>query len=216
MIVVEGYAESQSIINQLNKKYPIYLKSKHEKIKLEVKEILVGEFYLTQVILFPEKKLTVGDEYALCIEGISAHKKPFQRWNTKTRSYENIKWQVVAGRDEQAPVWREKPKNFTKSLTHLGCGPAMYVVFDFQVEESSEYLIKTTVLNKKTQKSTSYYLKHNNGKIQIGHGMCSGAFVFNDDDYEVTFDLVDVAGNITRWDEQAISFTKPTDADSEE
>jgi hypothetical protein len=53
--------------------------------------------------------------------------------------------------------------------------------------------------------------------IKIGHGMCLGAFLFeNGDDYEISFDLMDASGNTTNWTDDKIEFTKPEEQTHEE
>ncbi len=72
-------------------------------------------------------------------------------------------------------------------------------------------LIKTTVKNLKTGKETTYYIQPEEGKINVGHDMCSGAFDFDDsENYEVGFSFMDASGNLTEWTGDRIKFTKPT------
>jgi hypothetical protein len=58
---------------------------------------------------------------------------------------------------------------------------------------------------------TSYYVEPVKGNLNIGHGMCSGAFNFDEgDDYEIEFSIMDESGNMTAWTGDRIKFTKPT------
>ena len=70
IFLIEGYATSQKIIQALGASYKVYLKSNKQEIKLNVQEILVGQFQLTQAILKPESSLSVGQEYELVIENL--------------------------------------------------------------------------------------------------------------------------------------------------
>lgn len=78
------------------------------------------------------------------------------------------------------------------------------------INDKSETFIKAIVDNKSTNCSTIYYLTGNNGKIKIGHGMCSGAFLFHKgEQFEVSFQLIDQSGNSTLTTEK-ILFAMPT------
>ena len=88
----------------------------------------------------------------------------------------------------------------------------MSVNFDFPIKDSSEVIIKTTVKNIKSGIKTTYYIAPQNNQIGVGHGMCSGAFTYDDNpDYEVEFTFMDASGNTTTWTGERIQFTKPTD-----
>ena len=53
-------------------------------------------------------------------------------------------------------------------------------------------------------------VKYKNGKIKIGHGMCSGAFKLElNEKYEVRFKAMDSSGNISDSNVN-INFTSPT------
>ena len=215
IIVIDGYAESQNVIVGLNKKYPIYLKAGVKKIKLTVKEILIGEFYLTQAVLTADHTLEAGKDYELFIDNLPEFERPLRKWNSRTKEYEKLKWTVVEGSDNISPTWTEKPTETKKTLVYYGCGPATFVHFNFRVEEQSGFLIKTTVTNQKTKKVTSYYLEPNDSNLHVGHGMCSGAFKFKGgDEFEISFDIMDASGNLTSWTEQKMFFTKPNDQNS--
>jgi hypothetical protein len=86
----------------------------------------------------------------------------------------------------------------------------MSVDFDFPIRDSSEVAIQTTVKNIKSGVETTYYIMPQNNQILVGHGMCSGAFTFDEsNDYEVEFSFMDSSGNITSWVGDRIKFTKP-------
>ena len=214
IIVIDGYEASQDIVTGLNKKYPIYLVSDKHKIKLTVKEILIGQFRLTQAVLIPETILTVGLDYTLIIDNLPEGES-LDRWNFELKKSEPVVYTVGPELDNTKAIFDDFPKEIKKSLIHLGCGPSIHVVFDCDVTDSSEYLVKATVKNLKTGKETSYYLEPDEGTVNIGHGMCSGAFIFDDgDNYEVEFSLMDASGNLTAWIGDRIKFTRPTDTDN--
>jgi hypothetical protein len=89
-------------------------------------------------------------------------------------------------------------------------------VFSNPATDNSEIIIKTTVKNLKTRKETTYYIEPNQEVINVGHGMCSGAFAYVEDDehYEIEFAYMDSSGNLTPWTGERIKFTKPTPENS--
>lgn len=209
IIILEGYGESQNIIKELNKKFPIYLVNGKQKVKLKIKEILIGQLNLTQAVLIPETKLKIGLNYTLFIENLPYY-EPLKRWNSKLSKHESIFYNVVKGKDKLQPIFKTIPKEIKKTNIQYGCGPAKYVEFDCQVEESSKYLVKTTVRSLKSGNETTYYIEPKNGIILIGHDMCSGEFTFNEgDNYEIEFSLMDELSNLTKWTGERIKFTKP-------
>lgn len=209
IFVIDGYAQSQAVILELDKKYKVYLKSGDSKIRLIVSELYVGQFYLTQAILKPETELIAGLEYTVCIEGLPEY-ETLKRYNTKTRKNEAVSYKILAEKDEIAPQITAKPKVIDKSIVHFGCGPAVYVIFDNPVKDSSELLVKTTLKNKTTGKETTYYILPSENQIGVGHSMCSGAFDFDENkDYEIEFSFMDASGNMTAWTGERITFTKP-------
>ena len=211
IFVLTGYAESQHVIFALNKKHPVYLKSGHHKIKLLVSEICIGQFYLTQAILKPETPLEAGLEYTLCIDKLPEYEH-LDRYNSKTESYEPISYTVSTVVDTNKPELLTSAKELKKTIRYYGCGPAKYVVFSNPATDSSEIIIKTTVKNLKTRKETTYYVEPNQEVINVGHGMCSGAFTYDaaDENYEIEFSYMDSSGNLTPWSGERIKFTKPT------
>ena len=215
LIVIDGYSLSQKIILQLNLKYPVYLKSGDEKVELTVEEIIIGEGSLTQAILKPVKELIPGREYHIYIDNIPENQSPeTKNWNSITGKYEYPNWKVIKGRDISKPKWVSKPKELKKTFIAFGCGPEAYVYFSFQASDQSEILIKTSVTSLASNKTTISYLKpEDNGVLKVGRGMCGGAFNFNEgDNFEVKFDIMDSSGNITRWTENKIAFTKPIES----
>lgn len=209
IFVLEGYAESQHIINGLNEKYPIYLKSGDKRVALLVSEICVGEFWLTQAVLRAATTLEAGVEYTLQIDNLPQYEN-LGTYNSATTKYDPIKYKVLAEVDTRKPVVNSKPKEIGKKLVYFGCGPAKSVFFSHTSKDETEILVKTTVKNVSTGKETTYYIIPEDNKIDVGHGMCSGAFTFDDNKkYEVEFDFMDASGNISKWIGERITFTSP-------
>lgn len=212
IFILDGYAQSQEVILSLNTKYPIYLKSKKKKVLLAVKEICIGQMSVTQAVLYPVEELEVGETYTVCIDSLA--ELPLTRYNSKTSKYDPVTYTILDESDFISPIFVFYPKETEKAYTPFGCGPAIYVIFDYFVTDSSEVKVKTTVKNLTTETETTYYISANQGKIQIGHGMCSGPFKFEEGEkYEVEFALMDASGNMLNWERERIPFVSPTEKD---
>lgn len=216
IIVIETYGVSQTIISELNAKYPIFLKAGENKIKLNVQEICLGQFQLTQAILVPEETLVAGQEYQLIIENMTDG-EALKQWNSTSAKYDLVKWKVESGMDNVKPTWTKKPDQDGKSYVLFGCGPGKNVHFNFAVYDESPVLLKATVTHSKTSKKTSYYINVSNlTKVAVGHDMCSGGFTYKDaEEYEISFDILDFSGNSTPWTYDNIKFTAPIITDGE-
>jgi phosphate/sulfate permease len=213
VFILNGYAASMTVINGLNIKYPVYLKSGNQKIKLQVKEILIGQYRIAQAILIPRENLEAGKVYEMCIDSLPDNES-IRMYNNTSNTRLKIQWQVTNGLDKDAPQWTQPPAYTNKTKNALGCGPAIAVNFSFGSNEApAALMVLATVKDMVTGKKTDYYIVPAEGKITVGYGMCSGAFDFTDSRaYEVTFALMDASGNITPPC-NPISFTAPTFAD---
>lgn len=211
-IVLEGYFRSESIIDSLNHSYPIYLLSDKHKVKLNVKTINKGDFGLTQAILVPDEKLTIGETYVLTIDNLDEDSKELlYKWNTKDRAKEPIAWEVIKGNDLSKPKLRSAPKLIDSKTTHYGCGPSVFVEFKLSIDDESEVLIKTELIDISSGKSTIYILPMSeSNKLNVGHGMCSGAFKYErEKSYKIRFSPIDISGNDSDTWTDWIAFESP-------
>jgi len=203
IFVIEGYAQSQELIIQLNKKNNIYLSCNSERIPIKVLRILKGQYSLTQAVLRPEKELQIGKTYELHIDNLGIF---------DIDEYKVVKWTVTSERDKEKPIWNCEPTFKNESFTAFGCGPAMYVNFYGAYNDQSPTLIYAKVFDKKNKTSSDYFLSSDNQKISLGHGMCSGEFSFDKEiNYEVQFGLLDASGNENLTLTKPITFKRPTE-----
>lgn len=221
LFLLEGYGMSQKVINGLNKEYQVYLFANGKRINLLVKETLVGEFLLTQALLRPEFPLETGVTYTLTIDNLPAHEK-LAKYDYTTRKYKPVTFVSSSFTDSVSPVVERNPVEINKQYISFGCGPQKMVVFDCPVKDSSELLVRTTVKNIATGKSTTYILSPVTTQIGVGHGMCSGEFNFGGgnpyavtaDKFEVTFVFMDLSGNFTKTT-PPVQITEPVPDDGE-
>ena len=96
-----------------------------------------------------------------------------------------------------------RPKLISKTYKAYGCGPAIFANFQVKINDASETLVKTEVVDLENNEKTIYYLNSKDEKIYVGHSMCSGAFALKKNGkYKVRFDLLDASGNsFGKWSE---------------
>lgn len=214
LIILEFYGGSQLLVPDLNKKYPIYLRSGKEKNILIPVEILKGEFQVTQVVFRPAKELVAKKQYELKLDNLPSYESKPQSFRQGTRT--GISFTVNDVTDIQSPILEQLPVVKKSTMVEYGCGPARWVHISLTGKDESELFVKARVKSKATGKVTDYIVDIENGVVKIGHGMCSGSFHFdNSNSFEVSFQLYDQSGNSTAFT-KAVSFEKPTVATNEE
>ena len=207
-----GYFRSESIIDSLNHSYPIYLLSDKHKVRLNVKTINKGDFGLTQAILILDETLAPGETYVLTIDNLDEDSNnQLTRWNARLRKMEPIAWVVVEGIDLLKPKLKSAPKLIKDKTNLYGCGPSVFVEFKLSVDEESLVLIKTELVEISSGKSTIYYLPlSESSKLNVGHGMCSGAFKYKrEKSYKIRFSPIDINGNDSDTWTEWIAFESP-------
>lgn len=206
IFIIEGYVISESVVRNLNNGNAIYLTSGNDTIPLTVIKTLKSQFHLTQAILKPISNLILGKSYKLNIDNLDEYeKRDFDR--------DSIAWIVNDVLDVQKPIWSKFPSYKSKQMVFFGCGPEVYVNFCACISDNSPVVVYAKVKKLNTQSFSDYYLNPDSCTIQLGHGMCSGEFDFEEgQEYEVTFSLMDASGNIS--DElQSIKFISPSKND---
>lgn len=216
LVVLEGYARSQRIIRSLNEKYPVYLESVGHCVPLTLKGTFRGMFNVTQAILEPDEILMLGKTYQLKIDNLDDRERSLlMKRSNRLGDRAPIAWKVEGETDFKAPNLLGLPEIVDKRVELYGCGPAVYAEFKLRVEDESAFLIKTELISLESGKSNTYYLLLNQSdNVNVGHGMCSGAFRYKKSGkYKVRFSLMDICGNEndkwTEWVKFSTPFEEP-------
>ncbi|MFT5820640.1 MAG: hypothetical protein ACI8ZM_001885 [Crocinitomix sp.] len=193
LITVEGYYRDQEVVRKIGKEYNLYLKSANHVVRLIPMEILEGEMDLTQVVLKPVRALKANIEYELIATSIPKSSTAIPE--VLDLRIPNSKWTVKAIKDNTLPLFTSAPKWIGSIITYYGCGPAKYINFEFETNETNNYLVRTTLTNTTDDSEFTYYLSAD-GIISVGHGMCSGAFnPIAGVKYKIEFSLLDGSWN---------------------
>ena len=103
-----------------------------------------------------------------------------------------IRIPVVGGHSEALNIEFEKTE-----VIHYGCGPSANAIFNIKNKLENEIWYKTEVVEIGSKKRAVYFIKEWQGKLNVGHGMCSGAFIFNrKGKYKVRFTPMNTYKNI--------------------
>ena len=197
ILIIQGYSFSQKVINSFKKDRKAYLESEDgEKIDLTLKEVLIGQMSLTQAIFRPAEKLELNKKYFLKFTHLTDKEnyKELTRYNREIEEHEPVAWTVTEDKTEQ--LNQKLTLKFEQTdVQYYGCGPAAYAVFQPQNSSDSEIWYRTEVYEEKTKTLTTYIIKTWEGKLRVGHGMCSGGFTFNKDgNYKVRFTPMNIDG----------------------
>ena len=172
LLILEFYGTSQSLIPNLNTKYPIYLQSKQGKTILSVIEVLKGGFRTTEVILKPSTLLKGNEKYEFKIDNLPEYERMLFYYNAKSGKDTSVIFTTNNKIDKELPVLKETPVETKKYLQYFGCGPAIGVEFKINGVDTSELFVRASVKNEKTGEITDYILTIDDGQVSIGHGMC--------------------------------------------
>jgi len=204
MFIIQGYATSQETINSFKNRI-IYLESKNgEIIELHLQEILKGQMKLTQAIFRPVSELKPNTTYFLKYSKQTKNEeREMMQYNREKKKREKIYWKTT-DKKSMSPLNPNLNIEFNNTKVNIyGCGPSANTIFNVNNKSEVEIWYKTEVINLKANTKNTFYVKEWKGKLNIGHGMCSGAFTFNrKGNYKVRFSPMNTDGKslkTTEW-----------------
>ncbi len=203
IFVIEGYSSSQAVISEINKHFKIYLKSQNSTIDLQVLKLYTSQFNLTQAILKPVRNLVSGETYSLQTDSLD-------HYNRYDFDVKNFRWTASDKTDNEMPRWQSAPFYLDNTGNKFGCGTERFANFCVCINDVSPVIVLARLKALKTGEISQYYVIPDSSFLKIGHGMCSGEFNFIDNEnYEISFSLMDASGNFDDSLTNAIEFTSP-------
>ena len=194
--IIQGYAYSQKTINSF-KNRKVYLKSESgELIELNLEEFYTGQMQLTQAIFCATSELKPNTKYFLNYSDQTENEgREMKKYNREKKVSEKVYWKTT-DKKELKPLNSNLNIEFENTeVIHYGCGPSANAIFDVKNKAESEIWYKTEVLDLSTNNKKVFYIKEWNGKLNVGHGMCAGAFTYkNKGKYKVRFTPMNIDG----------------------
>jgi len=204
LFIIQGYSMSEETVESFRERAVYLVSESGELVLLTLQEILKGQMSLTQAIFKPVSELKPNTKYFLHYSNETNREVlEIQQWNPESKQREKVYWQTseVKSMDSISPSLKI---DYEKSeVIHYGCGPSSNAIFTVSNSNQLEIWYKTEVIEIATNKKTTFYLTEWENKLNVGHGMCSGAFVFKDQGkYKVRFTPTNIDGEsiqTTEW-----------------
>jgi hypothetical protein len=208
ILMVEGYDRDREFIRSLGSLRNVALRSGKHTVCLDVHARHESQTGLTQVLLSVDAMLDPAQGYRLWIENYA------QVGRTRNLYVESIprpalpSFKVNASRNQRRPAWIKRPEIIKKVRLGNQCPALNYVLFQGKVLCKTDYLILAHMRPKgKNKRWTAYLVPDSNQVFMVGDATCEGAFsLWNHPEYEVKFDLLDIAGNVAPWRGKPILF----------
>ncbi|WP_066219844.1 hypothetical protein [Formosa haliotis] len=202
--IIQGYAFSQKTIKSF-KNRKVYLESEiGELIELNLEEFYIGQMQLTQAIFCPTSELKPNTKYFLKYANQTEdEERDLTQYNKEKKEREKVYWKTTDKKELETLNSNLKVEFENTEVIHYGCGPSAYAIFKVKNKSESEIWYKTEVVDLSTNLLKCFYIKEWNGKLNVGHGMCAGAFTYNNKGkYKVRFTPMNTDGKLlttTSW-----------------
>lgn len=194
--IIQGYAFSQKTISSF-KSRKVYLETESgELIELNLEESYTGQMKLNQAIFCPTSELKPNTKYFLKYSDQTENEAwEMKQYNREKKIREKVYW-ITTDKKELETLNANLSIEFEKTeVIHYGCGPSANAIFDVKNKSESEIWYKTEVVALNTNDQKVFYIKEWKGKLNIGHGMCAGAFTYRDKGkYKVRFTPMNTDG----------------------
>lgn len=191
MFMIQGYGQSQETINSF-KNRTIYLESDNgELIELQLQELLEGQMRLSQAIFCPVSELKPNTTYTLKYTGqTEEEEREMTDYNGEKVYWKTTEEKTIASLNSKMSIKLDKT-----DFERYGCGPSVNAIFKIKNKSKSEVWYKTEVVEIETNNKAVYYIKDINGKLNVGHNMCAGAFIYTRRGrYKVRFTPMNIDG----------------------
>ncbi len=198
MFIIEGYESSVKTIEGFRSRRVFLQSSQGDLVELNLLQILKGQMRLAQAIFKPVQELQPNTTYFLKYSDQTDNEtNEMMQWNSEKNEREKVYWETT-DKKKNPLLNSDLSIEYEKlEVIHFGCGPSANAIFNLINRADSETWFKTEVVDLSTDTNTIYYIKEWYGKVNVGHGMCFGAFTFNREaKYKVRFTPMNNDGEI--------------------
>jgi hypothetical protein len=204
LFIIQGYSMSEETVESFRKREIFLISESGEMVLLTLQEILKGQMSLTQGIFKPVRELKPNTKYFLKYSNETKREiVEMQQWNAESKQREKVYWQTSEVKSTDLISSSLKIDYEKSEVIHYGCGPSSNAIFTVSNSNDLEVWYKTEVIEIATNKKTTFYLTEWENKLNVGHGMCAGGFIFKDvGKYKVRFTPVNTDGEsikTTEW-----------------
>ena len=189
LFIIQGYSMSEETVESFRERAVYLVSESGELVLLTLQEILKGQMSLTQAIFKPVRELKPNTKYFLSYSNETNREVlEMQQWNSESKQREKVYWQTSALKSTDLISPSLKIDYEKSEVFHYGCGPSSNAIFTVSNSNALEIWYKTEVIEIATNKKTTFYLTEKENKLNVGHGMCAGGFIFKDvGKYKVRF-----------------------------
>jgi hypothetical protein len=201
LIVVSLYARSGDLAEPGLVRFS--LDSERESVPLRVSHVYTGEKRFTQLVLRAERPLEPNTRYEL-------ETKVYSEESRELLGYGGMKssWTTTAAHDTTPPRALSVPEIVGHNYRALGCGPARHL--EVAVPAEGAALAQVTLERADGSLTTALLPLDEEGKVQVGHGMCAGPFVLDEPQtYRLHIEVLDRAGNAASATSKPLRFVGP-------
>jgi hypothetical protein len=200
------------IHSELGKKISLFLKSKNSRIPLKLVQRNGGFKLTSQLIFKPARLLDPNTKYEL---SFSCSDSVLTRGLKYHIDYESRTWTTNEVIDKQMPVWNSKPQFLYKRYLETECLPSIYWGFCVKYKDASSVYIQTIVRNLDDGDLNEFFLRPDGNFLFVGYGeMCFGdLMLWSEENYTVSFNLVDASGNTLNQFSDSIGVSGPSESD---
>lgn len=189
LFIIQGYSMSEETVESFRERAVYLVSESGELVLLTLQEIFKGQMSLTQAIFKPVRELKPNTKYFLKYSNETKREIiEMQQWNSESKQREKVYWQTSALKSTDLISPSLKIDYEKSEVFHYGCGPSSNAIFTVSNSNALEIWYKTEVIEIATNKKTTFYLTEWENKLNVGHGMCAGGFIFKDvGKYKVRF-----------------------------
>jgi hypothetical protein len=219
IFLVYGSAQVQPQLLHLCHGKRLYLWSPEDSVSLRLLDYQLQKSGTVQLLLQPSQPLQPGCAYELRTE-LDANSIYLYYQNRDPRTKKPLAtryaWQVATTPDLQAPLWLATPTVVRNVYSINSEGIDNYVLFSCPLRDSSTFLVKAVVQRTADKVRTTSYILPWQSHLPIGWLTCDGDVSFRPaEEYTVTFEALDAAGNRTQATSSPVPFKSPTRKRSE-
>ena len=160
-LLLDAYGMERGVLDKVTR---YSLDGPEGEVPLTVVAHLRGDFQDDQIVLRPEGPLAAGD-YVLRFDGTA-------RTVWTGQGHAPIRWRV-GGKASVAPTWSGPASVVDQDRTLFGCGPAVSVTLAVPVADATWVEV---ALVREGGEAVTGRARVDDGRVVIGHGMCSGVF----------------------------------------